>query len=492
MVIHTGFIRFTGNMKRIILLFGVVLSLAACSQGGKWETSKCGAGDIYPDYKDVTIPCNIAPLNFDYCAPVGDAVTTFTCGDLTCSFKGNHIRWKPAEWREFLAVAKGGEIEVCSEVDGKVWTIHVSDDEIDNGMTYRLLEPGYELYSRMGIYERDLSSFKQRTLIENTDFGGCVNCHSTNRGDPDVFSLHIRGDHGATLIRTGDGVDAYNTKTENTLGFCVYPYWHPSGNYIAYSTNSTRQIFHTKTDKRIEVFDLDSDLQVYDILNNQIVTAPQVKAVDSWETFPSFSPDGRTLYFCSATHKTIPDSLDHVRYNLYCVSFDPENGKIGGDVRLLVDAESEGKSISFPKPSYDGKYILYTMSDYGQFSIWHHEADLWMLDLRTGEKRPLDEVNSDDTESYHNWSSNSRWFVFSSRRDDGLFTRPYFAHVSEDGTVSKPFMLPQKDPAHFYETLFMSYNVPEFVTGRVDFNHRLFGRMICDDKRTDFGFRWSD
>lgn len=471
---------------------GVILIFAACRHGENREPAGCGSAGIYPDYKDVTIPCNIAPLNFDYCAPAGDAVTTFSCGDLSCSFKGDHIRWKPSVWKKFLAAAKGGEIEVRSEADGTAWTIYVSEDEIDKGLTYRLLEPGYELYSRMGIYERDLGSFRQRTLIENTDFGGCVNCHSTNRGDPDMFSLHIRGDHGATLIKTRNGVDVYNTKTENSLGFCVYPYWHPSGDYIAYSTNSTRQIFHTRTDKRIEVFDLDSDLQVYDIRNNQLVTAPSVKAGDSWETYPSFSPDGRTLYFCSASPKSIPDSLEQVRYNLYCVSFDPETGNIGRDVRMLADAESDGKSISFPKPSYDGKYILYTLSDYGQFPIWHHEADLWILDLRTGEKRPLDNVNSTDTESYHNWSSNSRWIVFSSRRDDGLFTRPYFAHVSEDGTVSKPFMLPQKDPGRFYETLFMSYNVPEFVTGKVVFNHRLFGRMVRDGKRTDFGFRWSE
>lgn len=58
--------------------------------------------------------------------------------------------------------------------------------------------------------------------------------------------------------------------------------------------------------------------------------------------------------------------------------------------------------------------------------------------------RPIKEVNSDDTESFHNWSSNSRWFVFSSRRGDGLYTRLYLASMDENGVVGKPFLLPQE------------------------------------------------
>jgi len=77
--------------------------------------------------------------------------------------------------------------------------------------------------------------------------------------------------------------------------------------------------------------------------------------------------------------------------------------------------------------------------------------------------RPMTAANSDDTESFHNWSANSRWLVVSSRRDDGLFTRPYFCHVDADGRVSKAFMLPQRNPRQFYRDRFLSFNVPEFI-----------------------------
>ena len=355
-----------------------------------------------------------------------------------------------------------------------------------------MLEPGYELYSKMGIYERELGSFRQHALLENTQFDGCVNCHAYNRGDPSRMSLHIRGEHGATLLQIDGRMTAYDTHTDESLGLCVYPYWHPSGDYIAYATNTTRQSFHVQPDKLIEVFDHASDLQVYDIRNNQIITAPQVKQEGLWETFPAFSPDGRTLYFTAAAAVAIPEGLTQSHYNLMKVSFDPQTGRIGNDVETLIDAASQGKSITFPKPSFDGRFLMYSLCDYGTFSIWHHESDLWLLDLETGETRPLDEVNSADTDSYHDWSSNSRWFVFSSRRDDGLFTRLYIAHIGEDGVAGKPFMLPQRDPDRFYKELFLSYNVPEFVTGPVRLDQVRARRIINSPERVHFGFRWSE
>lgn len=452
------------------------------------------AGPIYPDYMGVTVPAGIAPLNFCYTAPgTASAVTTFSCGDESFSVKGVEVRIPEKKWHHLLQTARGSQITVSSTVIDEPWAITVSEDDIDYGLTYRLIEPGYEVYSKMGIYERELGSFKEKALIENTEFSGCVNCHATNRGEPSQFSVHIRGDHGATLLRLQGSMDAYNTKTDSTLGFCVYPYWHPEGDYIAYSTNSTRQGFHVQQDKLIEVFDLDSDLQVYDIRNNTLITAPQIKEKDYWETFPSFSPDGKTLYFCRAVPKSIPENIIDIRYSLCKVGFDPASGTIGNDLEVLIDSENDSTSVCFPKPSYDGKYIIYTQAAYGNFSIWHHEADLWMLDLQTGERKPLDVLNSPDTESYHNFSSTGKWFQLASRRDDGLFTRIYISHFDpETGEFTKPFMLPQKNPRSFYRERFLSYNVTEFTTGPVEYDKVNARKMIASPERVPFGFRWSE
>lgn len=488
-------------MKRYLsLILIAALTLAACSPKSR-EAAQAGClPDIYPDYIGVTIPTGIAPLDFTLKgAEALDVILTSPDGSILRSSGKTSTRFSIKKWASLLEKSVGDSIIVSvSGLYDEKWKafdsfgIFVSPDPIDYGIDYRLIEPGYEVYSLMGIYERELASFRQRPLLENTQFDGCVNCHSYNHNDPSALSLHIRGDHGATLLQIDGKLDAFNTKTDSTLGFCVYPYWHPSGNYIAYSTNSTRQGFHVQPDKLIEVFDLDSDIQVYDVVHNQVITAPQIKREGIWESFPAFSPDGKTIYFTAAASVEIPGELTHSHYNLMKISFDPETGTIGKDVEMLIDAASMSKSVCFPKPSYDGRYLMYTLCDYGTFSIWHHESDLWLMDLETGETRPMDEVNSADTESYHNWSSNSRWFVFSSRRDDGLFTRPYIAHFGEDGVAGKPFMLPQRDPANYYEELYRSYNVPEFVTGPVKLDRIRAQKAINSPERVQFGFRWSD
>ena len=343
----------------------------------------------------------------------------------------------------------------------------------------------------MGIYERDLSSFSERALIENTQFEGCVNCHSFNRGNSADMSIHVRGSHGATLLRNnGSDFTAYNTKTDETLGFCVYPYWHPSGRYIAYSTNATSQMFHGSDPNRVEVFDTASDIQVYDVEKNELILSPHLRKDSIYETYPVFSADGQSLYFCAA--RAIPENslkLDSLHYNLCRIDFDPSTGCFGTRIDTIIYAEGKNKSISFPRPSYDGRLLCYTLSDYGQFSIWHHEADLYMLDLSTGESKSMSEANSKDTESFHNWSTNSRWIVFSSRRDDGLFTRPYFCHVDDKGAVSKAFMLPQRNPRRFYRERFFSFNVPDFVIAPTQFNSNKACRIINDEYRKSFGIR---
>ena len=95
----------------------------------------------------------------------------------------------------------------------------------------------------------------------------------------------------------------------------------------------------------------------------------------------------------------------------------------------------------------------------------------------TSVARPLDEINSPDTESYHSWSSNGRWIIFSSRRHDGVFTRPFIAHIDADGRGSKPFELPCHDPDRHLQML-KSYNVPEFMRGPVTITPQEFAATL--------------
>jgi len=489
------------KIHSLLLLSLLLLSFSSCTETVSDARQENAQPRIYPDYLGVTIPVNIAPLNFnmaDEQALLVDAVITDSHGNSLHAQGEESVDFDLDDWHRLLGQNRGDSLTVTVSAkydDGwhtyRPFPIYVSPDSIDYGICYRLIEPGYEVWSKMGIYERDLSSFEERPLIENTQFEGCVNCHSFNRGNPADMSLHIRGKHGATLLRSSYGpVTAYNTRTDQTLGLCVYPYWHPSGRYIAYSTNTTNQLFHSAGTNRIEVFDTASDLQVYDVGKNELLLSELLKQDSIYETFPVFSADGRSLWFCAA--KAIPEGslqLDSIRYSLCRIGFDPETGSFGDHIETVIEAPAMHKSVSFPRPSYDGRYLCYTLSDYGQFSIWHHEADLWLLDLATGKSRLMGGANSGDTESFHNWSTNSRWLVLSSRRDDGLYTRPYFCHVDERGKVSKAFMLPQRNPRRFYRGRFMSFNVPDFITGPTRFDSRQAAKTINDDYRKDFNVR---
>jgi hypothetical protein len=389
------------------------------------------------------------------------------------SDKKGHFTIPPSKWKKLLDTARGKHVEitVTTEKGGKknthkTFRIHVAEEPVDSHIAYRLIEPGYALWNEMGIYQRHLETYRETPVYENKVTGyNCVNCHSFCERNPDKMLLHLRAKHAGTVLIDGDGIDFLQTKTEQTVSPLVYPSWHPSGKFIAFSVNNTTQNLHPT--QRVEVFDKASDVVVYDMEEQTILSAPPVFSKNSFETFPTFSADGKTLYYCSATSCAMPDSIQSLRYSLCSIPFDPETKTFGNTVDTLYDAETAGRSVSFPRVSPDGRYLMCTLSSYGTFPIWHRDADLYMIDLKKREGKPLDVINSEQADSYHSWSSNSRWVVFSSRRMDGLYTRPYIAYINERGEASKPFLLPQKNSDSHYAELMKSYNIPEFVSGEI-------------------------
>jgi len=480
------------EIRKMIYICAMVTAFTGCREAVKSPVQVNDYPKLYPDYTEVTVPATIAPLNFVIAKEKYDVIDAVATGKQKGAI---HVQDKEAiqfsenEWRQLLLDNKGTDIEILVSVKAngawkqyKSFPVHISSYPIDYGLVYRMIAPGYEVYSKMGIYQRNLSNFKQQPIVENTLVPGmCVNCHAFNQNNPGEMNLHIRGEHGATMLQVNGQMELYNTKTDSTISACVYPYWHPSGKYIAYSVNKTKQAFHTARDERIEVFDEASDIVVYNLAKNQLSSCPQLKT-DNFETFPVFSPDGNTLYFCLATKQAIIQTgYKDIKYSLCKIAFDPATGTFGDKIDTLISADKTGKSISFPRPSFDGKYLMFTQFDYGNFSIWHKEADLYLMDLKTGTYRPLEEVNSNDTESFHDWSSNSHWFVFSSRRGDGLYTRLYIASMDDSGRATKPFMLPQKDP-RFYDACLFSYNVPEFVTSPVKVSANKLEKKLLTEK----------
>ncbi|MCH3981692.1 MAG: cytochrome C biosynthesis protein [Prevotella sp.] len=464
------------KIKYILFLFWAFL-LTACSQVHQPDGTISRAPKIFPDYTAVTLPPNIAPVNFEI-QEKGDAFQTEIGwgNEVAIVVTGDEptVDIPESDWHDLLEKAKGKTIFFRISVlqNGK-WMryadIHdtISTAPIDPVLVYRLLYPGYELWNEMGIYQRDLTSFEQTPIVENRNFGKmCVNCHNFADHNPDTMMLHVRGKLGGTMIVNGDQVKKVTPNPASFAHGATYPSWRPGGRYIAYSTNEVQQFFHSAGKKPIEVSDLAADLMVYDTQTNTAFTDSLVYGDQYLETFPHWAPDGKTLYFCRCSHFRKGMALDSIRYSLYRVQVDVTHHRIS-HLECVYDAEAKGKSVSFPRVSPDGKYLLFTQSNYGNFSIWHAESDLYLLDIATGKVRRLNEVNSKDVDSYHCWSTNGRWFVFSSKRLDGLWARPFFASFDpKTGKAGKPFLLPQKDP-HFYDRFTLTFNVPELIKGKV-------------------------
>lgn len=259
---------------------------------------------------------------------------------------------------------------------------------------------------------------------------------------------------------------------------------------MAFSVNTTNQNFFSHNENRIEVYDSASDVVVYDVDKHEISWSPLTRSKDSFETFPTFSPDGRSLYFCSAKAVSpMPQEYSKAKYSLCRIDFHPEDASFGERVDTLYNGARNGKSVSFPRISPDGKFLIFTLQEYGNFSIWHKDADLWTANLQTGEIHPLDAVNSEDVDSYHSWSGNSRWLVFSSRRIDGLYTRPFFCHIDGNGQASKPFLLPQKNPLEYYSSQMNSYNIPELMERKATVKAHDIASALRDTPGTDITAR---
>lgn len=477
-------------MKHLLYCVLVLVGLGACTPDVqvdvRWEEESPFAGE----YAGIVVPVNIAPLNF---IPTDSLVFESV---LVLSGSGRRLVVRDKQgafipelkaWKALLSSLRGQEIEVehCVKTEQgwasyRPFTIAVANEPIDPYLVYRLIPPGYEKWHEMGIYQRNLENFEEQAVIANrqTDYN-CINCHSFCDRDPDRMMLHMRAKHAGTLLIEQGGITKLDTKTDRTLSSLVYPYWHPGGQFIAYSVNDTKQLFHVNHSNRIEVIDYASDVVVYDVRRNELLTTPALFSKENMETFPAFSADGTKLYFCSASNQNMPEDYEKVRYHLCCIDFDAETHSFGQQVDTLFHAEINRKSVSFPRVSPDGHFLLMTLSDYGNFSIWHQEADLWMIDLRTGKTEAVDEWNSSSVESYHSWSSNGRWVVFSSRRGDGLYTRPYIAYMDHDGKAYKPFVLPQKEGG-FYQRFMYSYNIPELVKGPVEVDNRRLVKQALD------------
>ncbi len=487
-------------MKYRILL--LLLLVTSCSKHPSLPTSFTEENQtphIYPDYVDVVVPPNIAPLNF-LVDDVEDVVAEFQVQNSKLNFGGsdNKVQIDEKEWHELLAEAKGKSlsVRVYTKKDGKwlaykPFSIDVAEEDIDPYVSFRVLPPTFVGYDELSIRQRNLTNFEETTIYNNRQIshgleGQCINCHSYQNYGTSNMMFHTRMQNPGTMIVSDGELIFVNLKADGMISAAAYNSWHPHLPIIAFSTDHTMQSFHTRDITKVEVMESASDLVIYDVKKNRV----QVVLNDSteWELFPSWSPDGKYLYYCSAHYEyqqgyedtdELLKNYKQLQYNLYRLSFDADSMAFG-EPELIYDARSKNRSAVQPRVSQDGRYVLLAEGPNGLFHIWHTSAEIEILDLQTGELLDTKTMNSPLPESYPSFSSNDRWIMFESRRDDGNYTRTYFAYFDKQGKVYKPFMMPAEDPEYF-RLLLRSWSRPELMKEPVRITPRQFYEKILTE-----------
>ncbi len=480
----------TRHRKALLHILPILaLLMVGCDSERVAQEKATDQPDIFPDYRGVTIPRSIAPLNFSVASAqhLQIEILNNESGKKLVAKGKEHVEMDIDCWHDLISQSDSilVNVSVWNEAHPEGITygsfpIYLSNDSIDPWIMYRLIPPGYEGWNKMGIYQRCLANFDERTITDNSDNGrGCMNCHAACQGNPDNFMFHSRGENGGTVIQRNGEVYKVNLKSLEPGLQGSYNYWHPSARYIAFSSNTTMQGFMARSRDKIEGYDLRGDIILYDVENNRVLCDDRFVGDATLESFPSFSPDGKWLYFVSARPVNMPTEYEKLRYGILRVPFDENTGQLG-EVDTIFSADKMQRSAIIPRISPDGRYLMYSTSPTGALNLYHNDSDLGMIDLQTDSLVDCTILNSPESESYHSWSRNGKWVIYSSKRIDGRFTRPYFTHWDGKGW-SKPFLLPQQDPKH--NTLRMTaYNVPDFIIHPVQISRTRVRELIAPTK----------
>ncbi len=455
---------------------------------------------IHPDYTGLIIPPNIAPLNFAIQEP-GTAFYAVLRGSrgtpIEIRSRGPTIAIPGKAWHTLLRANRGGELyfDLYARTKDHRWnrfaaiTNRVAEEDVDAYLVYRKIHPSHNSWSSMGLYQRDLSSYAERPILENRRFeNDCCHCHSFAQDGPRRCAVDIRSQkYGNSLLLIQDGAVR---ALAGPVGFTA---WHPNGRLLACSFSKPQLLLHSQKNDMRDIVEFESWIGYLSADSNVVRRIPGLADETRLQTCPTWSPDGRYLYFCGAPRlfggfaEMLQSDFTQVKYDLLRVAYDPERDQ-WGEVETILPAQATGLSAAQLRISPDGRWLTFCLCAYGCWPTYHPESDLYMIDLKAGREtgqfqHKKMELNSDECESWHGWSANSRWIVFSSKRGNPLFNRPYLAYVDQQGKCGKPFIVPQKDPG-FYDACLKTYTIPVLAAKPVSVAEKTLVRAIIAPKKT--------
>jgi tetratricopeptide (TPR) repeat protein len=107
----------------------------------------------------------------------------------------------------------------------------------------------------------------------------------------------------------------------------------------------------------------------------------------------------------------------------------------------------------FAKFSPDGKWIVFTQAE--NYMLLMPDSVLYIIPAEGGVPRRL-RANTSRMNSWHSFSSNGRWLVFSSKANTP-YTQLFLTHIDEEGNSTPPVVLDR------FTGTYGAANIPEFV-----------------------------
>ncbi|MBT3377337.1 MAG: tetratricopeptide repeat protein [Lentisphaerae bacterium] len=315
-----------------------------------------------------------------------------------------------------------------------------------------------------------------------TNMNLCGNCHSFT---PDGQTLAMDVDYGSdkgsyviseiapkTILRSEDVISWSDYRREDgEFTFGLLAKISPCGRYVI-STVKDRSVFTTAKDLWYsqKFFPIKGVLVVHDRERKSFEALPGASDPAYVQSSPEWSPDGKTVLFSRAKAQDLaglPDPKavilppEYVNrffqegkaftYDIYRVPF---NDGRGGKPEALAGASGNGNSNFFPRYSPDGKWVVFCRAS--TYMLLQPDSTLHIMPASGGTARKMRCNLDGKMNSWHSWSPNGRWLVFSSKAA-GPFTQLWLTHVDAQGGDSPPVLLETLTSAN------RAANIPEFV-----------------------------
>ena len=364
-------------------------------------------------------------------------------------------------------------------------------DAVDNAIVYRAVAPPFHRKKTPDLFVRDVRRRKPTCFLSARQ-QYCLNCHtfSAKSGTSGKLALQVRytGNERRkhyTYLAVFDLDTQRGRKTilPFEMQMTTFMAWSPasgpdgtqgagpSGTRLVFSANQSIWPFYPIVFETQSVGQPTSDLAVYDTTTETVGLVAGASDPDLIEIYPAWTPDGEAIVFSRAAPTRHPIWTQFEIWEI------PYKRRVRGRARRVCDATGEPigwiardagtgdgstrrekQSSFYARFSPDGKWLSWVQADYG--SLIKASSDIYIMRWQPRGKVIRLRCNARHAaDSWHTWSSNSRWIAFATKREDGVYARVYMTHIDADGRDSPAVRLPMTDPL-----LRVSFNLPEFLS----------------------------